>query len=154
MKINILAFGEFGNSAEKKIFDEFVKRIKGKVELKELNIKNSKNFSVEEQKTKEAEIINNNIQKNQIVIALDENGVELSSVEFASSINKFHISGNSSFTFIIGGANGLSKDIIKKSHLVLSLSKMTLPHILVRIFLIEQIYRAQSIIANHPYHRS
>lgn len=154
MKISILAFGEFDNSAEKTIFDEFLKRIKGKVELKELNVKNSKNLNVEELKTKEAELINNNLQKNQTIITLDENGLELTSIEFAKIINKFHINGNSNFVFVIGGANGLSKDIIKKSHLNLSLSKMTLPHILVRIFLIEQLYRAQSIIANHPYHRS
>jgi 23S rRNA (pseudouridine1915-N3)-methyltransferase len=153
MKITILAFGDFERSPEKMIFDDFIKRIKYKIFLKELNLKNTKNIEINDLKAREAELILNNIEQGSTIIALDEKGKEFDSVEFAKLFNNFAINGISNLTFIIGGAGGLSPKIIKKAKIVISLSKMTLPHILVRIFLIEQIYRAQSINANHPYHR-
>jgi len=88
-----------------------------------------------------------------LLIEVAQVGKDLSSLGFAKLIDNFAVNGISNLTFIIGGAGGLSPKIIKKAKIVISLSKMTLPHILVRIFLIEQIYRAQSINANHPYHR-
>jgi 23S rRNA (pseudouridine1915-N3)-methyltransferase len=153
MKINIIAFGDFHRSPQKIIFDDYLKRLKYKIILKELNLKNSKNIAINDLKDREAELILSNIENGSTIIALDEKGKEFSSIDFAKLFNNFALNGISNLTFIIGGADGLSSKIIKKANLVISLSKMTLPHILVRIFLIEQIYRAQSINANHPYHR-
>ncbi len=153
MKLTILAFGDFARSPEKSIYDDFIKRIKYKIILKELHLKNSKNIASDDLKAREGEIILSNIDNDSVVIALDERGKEFSSVEFAKLFNNFAVNGTSNLTFVIGGADGLSAKVISRANLVISLSKMTLPHILVRVFLIEQIYRAQSINSNHPYHR-
>jgi 23S rRNA (pseudouridine1915-N3)-methyltransferase len=153
MKLTIIAFGSFERSPEKLIYDDLLKRIKFKIILKELYLKNSKNISSSDLKERECELILKNIENGSTLIALDEKGSNLNSLDFAKLIDNFAINGISNLTFVIGGAGGLSSKIINKANYVLSLSKMTFPHILVRIFLIEQIYRAQSIISNHPYHR-
>ena len=153
MKIFILAFGNFNNSVYKTLFEEYAKRISYKIELKELKLKNSNNLSSELLKHKEAELILGNLETDSILIALDEKGKQLDSVEFARTLNNFKLNSSSKITFVIGGADGLDQRIIKKANLVLGLGKMTLPHLLARVVLIEQIYRAQTIINNHPYHR-
>ena len=153
MKIIIFAFGSFSNSPYKIIFEEFIKRITFKIELRELKLKNSNNLNSDLLKQKECEIILNNIKKDDIVIALDERGRQLDSIEFSKIINNYRINCSRDVIFILGGADGLDQMVINRANLVLSLSKMTLPHLLARIVLIEQIYRAQTIINNHPYHR-
>lgn len=153
MKIFILAFGNFNNSAYKSLFEEYAKRISYKIELKELKLKNSNNLSSELLKHKEAELILGNLETDSILIALDEKGKQIDSVEFSKILNNFQLNYSSKITFIIGGADGLDEKIIKKANLVLGLGKMTLPHLMARVVLIEQIYRAQTIINNHPYHR-
>jgi 23S rRNA (pseudouridine1915-N3)-methyltransferase len=153
MKLTILAFGDFGRSPEKLIYDDFIKRMKCKIILKELHLKNSKNISSNDLKAREGELILSNIEHGSTLIVLDEKGKEFTSVEFAKLMHNYALNAISNLTFIIGGADGLSSKVIEKANIVLSLSKMTIPHILVRIFLIEQLYRAQSINSNHPYHR-
>jgi 23S rRNA (pseudouridine1915-N3)-methyltransferase len=110
------------------------------------------NQKTENKKFIEAENIIKFIPKSSYVISLDEGGKQLSSIDFSSSIEKINQSFNE-ITFIIGGADGLHENIIKASNLVLSLSSLTLPHQLVKIFLVEQLYRAILISKNHPYHR-
>jgi 23S rRNA (pseudouridine1915-N3)-methyltransferase len=87
------------------------------------------------------------------LIALDEKGKEFTSQNFAKLIADFSLRGDSNLTFIIGGANGLDAQILNRANLKMSLSLMTFPHLMVRSILLEQLYRAQSIIAGHPYHR-
>ena len=72
---------------------------------------------------------------------------------FSKLISNFGLRGESDLTFVLGGANGIAPEILQKSSLKLSLGKMTLPHLLARVILIEQIYRAETIISGHPYHR-
>jgi 23S rRNA (pseudouridine1915-N3)-methyltransferase len=122
-----------------------------KLEIKELELKN--NLSGEVLKSKEAEILLKAVPSSAKIIALDEKGKNLSSPEFAKSIENFGSSGNSHLAFIIGGADGLSDDVKKRADLILSFGKMTFPHMMIRAFLSEQIYRAYTIINNHPYHR-
>ncbi len=153
MKLTILAFGDFKQSPEKLIYEDFIKRMKYKIILKELHLKNSKNIPSDDLKAREGELILSNIEHGSTLIALDENGKEFTSVEFAKVMNNLALKSISNLYFVIGGACGLSPKVIEKADMVLSLSKMTIPHILVRIFLIEQLYRAQSINSNHPYHR-
>jgi 23S rRNA (pseudouridine1915-N3)-methyltransferase len=153
MKYKIIAFGIIGESPEKKIFENFNKRIKAKITIKELEYRNIKSIKPDEIKQKEANLIFSNIDENSYIISLDENGKQFSSIEFAQKLENIMLNGNSNINFVIGGANGLDKSVIEKSNLVISLGKMTLPHILARILLIEQLYRAQTILANHPYHR-
>jgi len=104
----------------------------------------------------EADSLLNNIPDNTFIIALDQNGKKLTSESFADLLSGNHPKFNfqrSKFIFIIGGSWGLDKTVINKADFILSLSDMTLPHSLARIFLVEQIYRALSIINNKNYHK-
>lgn len=152
MKIKIISIAKFEKSEFKPIFLNYQKRMKN-IELKEIEFKKSKNLPVETIKSSEAELILKNIDKNSIIIALDESGQEFSSIKFAKLLQNYSINGNSKINFIIGGAFGLSKQILDKSDKIISLSQMTFPHLMARIILIEQIYRAESIISGHPYHK-
>ena len=88
---------------------------------------------------------------NSTLIALDERGTEWTTVELSKKITTWQ---QQSISIIIGGANGLNQAALQKCHLIWSLSKLTLPHQLVRVLLVEQLYRAWSIINQHPYHRN
>ncbi len=152
MKITIVSIGKFAkNDANCELFLKYQKRLPWKLELKELETKG--NLQGEVLKVKEAELLLANVPSGAKIIALDEKGKLLSSPEFAGSIQNFANLGNSSLAFIIGGADGLSEGLKKRADLVLSFSKMTFPHMMIRSFLAEQIYRAYTIINNHPYHR-
>lgn len=153
MKITIASIGKFSkNDPNRELFLEYQKRLPWKLELKELETKGS--LQNEALKAKEAELLLANVPNSAKIIALDEKGKMLSSLEFAGSIQNFANQGNSSLAFIIGGADGLGEEVKKRADLVLSFSKMTFPHLMIRSFLAEQIYRAYTIINNHPYHRN
>lgn len=154
MKISILSIGKFNNSCYQDLFELYKKRIRWNIFLKEFEIKNIKNFETNKIKEEEANLLLNSIKFPTKLIALDEKGQKFSSISFAKTIENTLIEGNSDITFLIGGPNGLSENLIKKSNLTLSLSSMTFPHLMARIILIEQIYRAESIINNHPYHKN
>ena len=152
MKITIISMGKFAkNDANLELFLKYKKRLPWKLELKELETKG--NFQGEVLRAKEAELLLANVLASAKIIALDEKGKTLSSPEFAGAIQNFANLGNSNLAFIIGGADGLSEELKKRADLVLSFSKMTFPHLMIRSFLTEQIYRAYTIINNHPYHR-
>ncbi len=153
MKINILSIGKFNNSCYQELFELYKKRSRWNIILKEFDVKNIKNFEINKIKEEEGNLLLNSIKSPTKLIALDEKGQKFSSISFAKTIEKIIVEGNSDITFLIGGPNGLSENLIKKSNLVLSLSLMTFPHLMARIILIEQIYRAESIINNHPYHK-
>ena len=85
------------------------------------------------------------------IIVMDEKGESLTSIEFAKKISD--LEEISDISFLIGGADGVSDEVRNNAKLLISLSKMTMPHSLARLVLVEQIYRAKSILANHPYHR-
>ncbi len=153
MKITILSIGKFRNQdPNKELFLEYQKRLNWKIELKELELKG--NLQGATLKIKEGELLLSKVPNSSKIIALDEKGKIFSSTEFAIIIKNYGIQGNSDLTFIIGGADGLSTELKQKADLILSLSKMTFPHLMIRSFLIEQIYRANTIINNHPYHRN
>ena len=153
MRITILSIGKFENSPHKLVFESYLKRLKWKIELKELQLKNSQNMSVEKAKEGEGELILKALKPNSKLILLDEKGKEFTSKNFAKLISNFANESESDLTFVIGGADGLSKKLLEKNHLKISFGLMTLPHLMVRTVLIEQIYRAQTIISGHPYHR-
>jgi 23S rRNA (pseudouridine1915-N3)-methyltransferase len=88
-----------------------------------------------------------------VLVALDERGKTLTSPAFAQKLAAWRDSGTADLAFLIGGADGLSESVRQKAQLVLSLGAMTWPHLLVRGMLLEQLYRAQQILAGHPYHR-
>lgn len=153
MKITILSIGKFRNQdPSRELFLEYQKRLNWKVELKELELKG--NIQGEALKIKEGELLLSKVPNNSKIIALDEKGKMFSSPEFATVIKNYGNQGSSDLTFIIGGADGLSNELKQKADLMLSLGKMTFPHLMIRSFLIEQIYRANTIINGHPYHRN
>lgn len=153
MKISIISIGKFENSPHKLVFDTYLKRLKWKVELKEMDLKNAQNMSVDKIKEGEGDLILKALKPSSKLIVLDEKGKQFTSIDFSKLMANFAVDGDSDLSFVIGGANGLSAEVLKKAHLKISFSAMTFPHLMVRSILIEQLYRAQSIIAGHPYHR-
>ena len=119
--------------------NEYSKRIKHFVNFKFIEVKSLKLEHIKK-------------FKNKFIFALDEEGELLNSLEFANKIRDF-MEDNLDIVFIVGDANGLPSDVIKNSNMVLSLSKLTLQHLLARVVLVEQLYRSFSIINNIPYHK-
>jgi 23S rRNA (pseudouridine1915-N3)-methyltransferase len=153
MKITIISIGKFENSPHRAVFETYLKRLKWKVELKELELKNSKNLSVEENKKGEGDLILKALKPSSKLIALDENGKQFKSRNLAKLISDFAVFGDSDLTFVIGGSDGLASEILQKAALKISFGLATFPHLMVRSILIEQLYRASTIIDGHPYHR-
>lgn len=114
--------------------------------------KRSKNTSIAKLKQQEAELILKKIPSNCSVIALDEHGKQWSTQSLANDLSDWLSSGKD-IALIVGGPDGLEKTILDKAHSKRALSAMTLPHPLVRVVVAEQIYRAWSLLNNHPYHR-
>jgi len=116
------------------------------------DIKNPKNLSVEELKKKEGELILSKITNQDFLVLTDENGDHSTSTKFASWLEQKVNEGTRSMVFVIGGAFGFSKEVYDRSNKLISLSKMTFSHQLVRVIFLEQLYRAQTILKGEPYH--
>jgi 23S rRNA (pseudouridine1915-N3)-methyltransferase len=151
MNIEIISIGKFRNSPQKEIFELYKKRCSWNIKLKELEVKSGSN--PETIKEKEGDLILSSVPSSAKIILLDETGKNLSSKEFAGLIQNFRNNSVSNLAFIIGGADGTSIKVKQKADIILSLGKLTFPHMMVRSILSEQLYRAFSIINNHPYHR-
>ena len=115
-------------------------------------LKNMKGLSQDEQKKREGELIQKNLQPGDYVVLLDEHGSERSSMDFASWIQKKMAAGPKRLVFIVGGPYGFSDAIHQKGNEEISLSRMTLSHQMIRMFFVEQIYRAMTILNGEPYH--
>ena len=115
-------------------------------------LKNTKGLSQDEQKKREGELIQKNLQPGDYVVLLDEHGSERSSMDFASWIQKKMAAGPKRLVFIVGGPYGFSDAIHQKGNEEVSLSRMTLSHQMIRMFFVEQIYRAMTILNGEPYH--
>lgn len=155
MKITFLVIGKTVNSYLKDGFAEYEKRLTRYVSFHyaELSdIKNTKKMPVEVQKEKEGEKIMNKLKNDDVVILLDERGKMFTSTEFSQFIENKMLQSPSSVVFIVGGAYGFSEKVYARADAKLSLSKMTLPHQLIRLVFIEQLYRAFTIMKGEPYH--
>lgn len=159
MNITIISVGKLKEKYLKQAVEEYSKRLQRycRLDIIELNDeKTPDNASPKEEqqiKEKEGQAILKAIKDNSFVIALDLKGKMLSSEEFASFIQDSNTRGISSFTLIIGGSLGLSQEIINRANYKLCFSKMTFPHQLFRVMLLEQIYRGFRIIGGEPYHK-
>jgi 23S rRNA (pseudouridine1915-N3)-methyltransferase len=118
------------------------------------DVKNTKNLSVNEQKNKEGELILSKLSATDFVILLDEKGKEYTSVDFSQFLQKKMNSGLKNLVFVIGGPYGFSEKVYQRAQQKISLSQMTFSHQLIRLIFLEQLYRAFSIIHNHPYHHA
>jgi 23S rRNA (pseudouridine1915-N3)-methyltransferase len=155
MKIKLLAIGKTDNKQLIQLIDEYQKRLKHyiKFEFDIINdIKNAKNLSELQQKEKEGELILNKISNTDVLVLLDDKGKQFSSIEFSKYLQKKMNAGIKQLVFVIGGPYGFSEAIYKKAKEQLSLSKMTFSHQMIRLFIVEQIYRGYTILRNEPYH--
>lgn len=150
MKIEIRCIGKLNSPELACLIAEITKRIPHKLEFVEKPV--SKKQSPAEIMKQEAESLLQKLPNDAILIALDENGREFTSEKFAKFYDDFEHSGKN-LVFFIGGAYGLDPALLARCQHKLALSKMTFPHKYVRLFLVEQIYRAISINAGHPYHK-
>lgn len=156
--INIVCVGKIKEKFFRDAIEEYSKRLSRFcaltiTEVADEKIPEKSNENLEEViKQKEGINILNHIKKDSYVIALELKGTELDSVQFSQEIEKIS-NLNSNITFVIGGSLGLSKDVLNRSNKQVCFSKMTFPHQLIRIFLVEQIYRAFKIANNETYHK-
>ncbi len=144
-----------GSIKEKYLIDaieEYKKRLSKYTNLEIIEIKDEGKVEEEKAKILEGQKILNKINDKDYIITLEIEGKQLTSVELANKINDILIN-NSNITFIIGGSYGLSNEVIEKADLHLSFSKMTFPHQLFRVLLLEQIYRSYKINNNESYHK-
>lgn len=149
MQIQIISVGKLSGELEA-LADRYQKMTSWKI--KNIQLPHSKKSSENQIKQDEAQLIQNKISKGAYVIALDLSGKQLTSEAFSELFSRQMMSGGN-IDFIIGGAFGIDKSILELSDLKLSLSKMTFPHQIAKLLLLEQIYRAQTILENHPYHK-
>jgi len=138
--------------AEAELLASYQARLRWTFSLHELEVKKPARETASRM-AQEADLIEASIPKGAAVIALDERGKDITSRDLAGRLNDFANRSYPAICFIIGGADGLDTRIRKRADLTLALGKLTWPHMLVRAMIVEQIYRAQSILAGHPYHR-
>lgn len=150
MKITICAIGKIKPGPEHELLRRYQRRIFGP--LKILELEERRKSSARELKRREADLIRKAMPQGSLRIAMDERGNSLSSREFATKLDCWQKQ-NTEITFMIGGAGGLEKELRDGANTVLALGAATWPHQLTRVLLVEQIYRAQAILAGHPYHR-
>jgi len=160
MRLTILAIGRLKDGAERELFARYAKRIDafgraqalGPLELREFS--EARENSAAERRSAEARRLLDAVPQRAITVSLDETGRSINSANFADAFQHYRDAGFRDVAFLIGGPDGHGSEVAGRSDLVLSLSAMTLTHGLARVVLAEQIYRACSIIAGHPYHRA
>jgi len=159
MKISIICVGKLKEDFHVKAVEEFKKRLSSYCKLEIIELPDEKTpdnaSAAEEAKIKETEgkKILKNVKDDAKVIALAIEGKQYTSEGFAELIEKTGVAGTGHIQFIIGGSLGLSEEVLGRADLLLSFSKMTFPHQLMRTILLEQVYRAYRIIYNQPYHK-
>lgn len=155
MNIKLLTIGKTDNKNLQILIDAYSKRLSFyiKFDLEIISdIKNIKNLSESQQKEKEGELILNKLSPTDQLILLDENGTTFSSIDFSDYLQKKMNAGIKTLVFVIGGPYGFSDEVYKKAQGKVSLSQMTFSHQMVRLFVIEQLYRGFTILKNEPYH--
>jgi 23S rRNA (pseudouridine1915-N3)-methyltransferase len=155
MRISLIAIGKTDDNYLQEGINIYLKRLKHYIKFDVIlipDLKKTKNLSEEEQKSKEAELFLKQLQTQDIVILLDEKGTELSSTHFADMLNKKMIGSVQNLVFLIGGPYGFDNSLYQRANHKISLSRMTFSHQMVRLFFVEQVYRAFTILKGEPYH--
>lgn len=159
LHINIICVGKIKEKYLQDAIQEYSKRLSkyctlNIIELNDEKLPQNLNDSLAKQvKEKESNNIIAHIDKNSYVFSLDLRGKQFSSEDFSNKISDISLNSTSSITFIIGGTLGLTEDVLKNSNELICFSKMTFPHQLIRVFLLEQVFRAFKIANNETYHR-
>jgi 23S rRNA (pseudouridine1915-N3)-methyltransferase len=150
MRIDVISCGRLKKGPLKDLVEEYQTRIRWSLNIFEVE---SRYREAENQQLEEERKILDKLDNQAFVVVLDERGNGLKSLDFAKTIEKLQNSGESHIQFIIGGAEGVTDKVRDKANLLLRFGQQTWPHMLARVMLMEQIYRAQQILAGHPYHR-
>lgn len=150
--IKIICVGKIKEHYLKEAIEEYKKRLSKYIKLEIIELQDISNNNINIILEKEKELILNKTSEKDYVITLEIEGKELSSVELANKIDNILLT-NSNITFIIGGSYGLHEEIKSRSNFKLSFSKLTFPHQLFRVMLLEQIYRSYKILNNESYHK-
>lgn len=159
MNITLVTVGKLKEKYLKQAIDEYSKRLSRYCKLDIIELPDEKtpdNASEKEEaqiKEKEGKAILSKIKDNSYVVAMDLKGKQLTSEELSSLVERCGVKGNSNIVFVIGGSLGLSDEVIKRADYKICFSKMTFPHQLFRVMLLEQVYRAFRIMKNEPYHK-
>ncbi len=159
MKITIVAVGKVKEAFFRQAIEEYSKRLSKFIKLEIIEVADEKTLDKASEKEeemikeKEGDRILKHLNQDAYVIALAIEGKQLDSNELSKKIDTLGISGKSHIQFVIGGSLGLSPRVLKKADMLLSFSKMTFPHQLMRVVLLEQVYRAYKIMAGEPYHK-
>ncbi len=151
MRLSLLAVGRMKPGPLRDLFDSYQKRLTHPLALREVEEKRA--LPPEQLKEREGALLLAALPPAARVVALDERGRALGSTAFAQKLAAWRDDGNPEICFVIGGADGLAPAVRARADLTLALGSMTWPHLLVRVMLAEQLFRAQSILAGHPYHR-
>ena len=150
--IKIIAIGKIKEKFYRDAIEEYLKRLKKYEKIEIIELKDETSASSKENLKKEATLILSKIDAKDYVIALDRQAKDLSSKDFALTLSKISLE-SSKITFVIGGSEGLAKEVLDRSNQKISFSKLTFPHQLFRVILLEQIYRAYRINNNEKYHK-
>jgi 23S rRNA (pseudouridine1915-N3)-methyltransferase len=151
MRITLLAVGRMRAGAAQDLYELYAARLRWPLDVKEVEERRS--LPPEALKAQEGALLLAALPRGAKAIALDEGGKQMSSRDFAALLGRWQDDGVQDVAFLIGGAEGLSKEALQAADVILSLGRMTWPHMLVRGLLAEQLFRAESILAGHPYHR-
>jgi 23S rRNA (pseudouridine1915-N3)-methyltransferase len=151
VRIIIAAVGRLRDAPSRALFEDYAKRLSWPVVTREVELKRA--LSGAQAKAEEGRLLLEAIGERATVVALDEHGGEWSSADFAGRIGAWRDQGVAELAFAIGGADGHADAVLKRAAATVAFGRMTWPHRLARVMLVEQIYRAQQILAGHPYHR-
>ncbi len=150
LRIDLIVVGRLRKGPYFELCQEYSKRLQWPMTIHELESKYTDSRAATDEEHRKIKAL---IKEHAFVIVMDERGNGLRSLDFAKTLESFQNSGETYIQFIIGGAEGLSDEIRGRANLLLSFGQQTWPHMLARVMLMEQIYRAQQILAGHPYHR-
>ena len=154
MRILLLAVGKVKAGPARDLFEDYANRLRPPLEL--IEVEERRRLGAAEMKRREADLLRAALARRPgkpLVVALDERGRSLDTAAFAQQVARWRDSGTAELAFLIGGAAGLDRDLARSADRLLALGPMTGPHRLVRGLIAEQLYRAQQILAGHPYNR-
>lgn len=151
MRLTIAAVGRVRDGPLQALYNDYVRRLTWPLALKE--VEERRKLTPARRIEAESRLLAGAVPDGAVIVTLDQRGKPLSSEDFAARLGRWQDDGVGDIAFVIGGADGLDPSWRRRASLVLSLGPMTWPHLLARVMLAEQLYRAQSILAGHPYHR-
>ena len=155
MKINLLCIGKTDDKEIKNLINYYLTRLPRhwNFEITEIpDVKNARNLTPDLLKKEEAKLFLNQIENTDLVVLLDEKGKQFTSREFAQKLDSYQSNSIKKIFFLVGGAYGFSEEMYQRANEKISISKMTFTHQMIRLFFVEQIYRADQILQGKPYH--